>query len=31
VFPHLAAHAKPRADLHAILLTGIPSGVVPGF
>jgi hypothetical protein len=31
VFPHLAAYAKPRADLHAILLTGIPSGVVPGF
>jgi hypothetical protein len=31
VFPHLAAYAKPRADLAAILLTGIPSGVVPGF
>jgi hypothetical protein len=31
VFPHLAAYNKPRADLHAILLTGIPSGVVPGF
>jgi Domain of unknown function (DUF4331) len=31
VFPHLAAYAKPRADLLAILLTGIPSGVVPGF
>jgi uncharacterized protein DUF4331 len=31
VFPHLAAYSKPRADLHAILLTGIPSGVVPGF
>jgi hypothetical protein len=31
VFPHLAAYTKARADLHAILLTGIPSGVVPGF
>jgi hypothetical protein len=31
VFPHLAAYDKPRADLHAILLTGIPTGVVPGF
>jgi hypothetical protein len=31
VFPHLAAYNKPRMDLHAILLTGIPSGVVPGF
>jgi hypothetical protein len=31
VFPHLAAYSKPRADLHAILLTGIPKGVVPGF
>ena len=31
VFPNLAAYAKPRADLLAILLTGIPSGVVPGF
>ena len=31
VFPHLAAYSKPRADLQAILLTGIPSGVVPGF
>jgi hypothetical protein len=31
VFPHLAAYHKARADLHAILLTGIPSGVVPGF
>ena len=31
VFPHLAAYAKPRADLQAILLTGIPKGVVPGF
>ena len=34
VFPHLAAlvsSAKPRADLEAILLTGIPSGLIPGF
>jgi hypothetical protein len=31
VFPHLAAYHKPRADLNAILLTGIPAGVVPGF
>lgn len=33
-FPHLAdyvAAGKPRADLAAILLTGIPPGVVPGF
>lgn len=31
VFPNLAAYDKPRADLKAILLTGIPKGVVPGF
>jgi hypothetical protein len=34
VFPHLAAlvSAKTaRADLEAILLTGIPSGIIPGF
>jgi len=31
VFPHLAAYAKPRADLMAVLMTGIPSGVVPSF
>ena len=31
VFPNLAAYTKPRADLNAILLTGIPTGVVPGF
>ena len=34
VFPNLAAldtSGKPRADLVAILLTGIPAGVVPGF
>ncbi len=33
-FPNLAALAssgKPRADLEAVLLTGIPSGIVPGF
>jgi Domain of unknown function (DUF4331) len=29
-FPNLAAYKKPRADLVAILLTGIPNGVVPG-
>ena len=28
-FPNLAAYSKPRADLEAILLTGIPAGVVP--
>jgi Domain of unknown function (DUF4331) len=31
VFPHLAAYTKDRADLLAILLTGIPSGIVTGF
>jgi len=31
VFPHLAALSAPRADLVAILLTGLPSGIVPGF
>ncbi len=31
VFPNLAGYHKARADLHAVLLTGIPSGVVPGF
>ena len=31
VFPHLAAYSKPRADLQAILLTGIPAGIVPNF
>jgi len=31
VFPNLAGYKKPRADLAAVLLTGIPSGVVPGF
>jgi hypothetical protein len=34
VFPNLAAlnsSGKKRADLVAILLTGLPSGIVPGF
>lgn len=31
VFPNLAGYTKPRADLAAILLTGIPGGIVPGF
>jgi hypothetical protein len=31
VFPNLAALTKPRADLVAILLTGIPPGIVDGF
>ncbi len=31
MFPNLAAYNKPRADLNAILLTGIPKGIVPGF
>jgi len=34
VFPNLEAlvkSRKPRADLEAILLTGIPSGLIPGF
>ncbi|RYU09275.1 DUF4331 domain-containing protein [Nocardioides iriomotensis] len=31
VFPNLAKYTKPRADLHAVLLTGIPEGVVDGF
>jgi hypothetical protein len=34
VFPNLAAlvaSGKARADLEAILLTGIPSGLIPGF
>jgi hypothetical protein len=30
-FPNLAKYTKPRADLEAILLTGIPAGVVAGF
>jgi hypothetical protein len=31
VFPHLAALTAARADLVAILLTGIPSGLISGF
>jgi Domain of unknown function (DUF4331) len=31
VFPNLAKYTKPRADLLAILLTGIPAGVVAEF
>jgi hypothetical protein len=31
VFPHLAGLTKPRGDLVAILLTGIPGGLIPGF
>jgi hypothetical protein len=34
VFPNLEAlvkSGKPRADLEAILLTGIPAGIIPGF
>jgi hypothetical protein len=31
VFPHLAAYTATRVDLEAILLTGIPSGIIPGF
>jgi hypothetical protein len=31
VFPNLAAYAKPRADLVALLLTGFRPGLVPGF
>ncbi|MGH8972803.1 MAG: DUF4331 family protein, partial [Acidimicrobiia bacterium] len=31
VFPNLAAYTKARVDLVAILLTGFPAGIVPGF
>jgi hypothetical protein len=31
VFPHLAGLKSARADLVAILLTGIPTGIVDGF
>jgi hypothetical protein len=31
VFPNLAAYTKPRADLAAILTTGIPGGIVPNY
>ena len=30
-WPRWSASATPRADLEAILLTGIPSGIIPGF
>jgi hypothetical protein len=30
-FPTLAKLSSPRADLEAILLTGLPAGIVPGF
>jgi hypothetical protein len=30
-FPNLKALTADRADLEAILLTGIPSGIIPGF
>lgn len=30
-FPNLAAYKEDRADLHAILHTGIPEGIVDGF
>ena len=30
-FPHLEALTAPREDLVAILLTGLPGGIVPGF
>ena len=31
VFPNLAGLTAARADLVAILLTGLPAGIVPGF
>jgi hypothetical protein len=31
VFPNLAGLSAARADLVAILLTGLPAGIVPGF
>lgn len=31
VFPNLAKYTKARADLEAIILTGIPAGIIPGF
>ena len=31
VFPNLAAYSRNRDDLAAILSTGIPSGIIPGF
>jgi Domain of unknown function (DUF4331) len=31
LFSNLAAYKKPRADMVAIFLTGIPAGIIPGF
>jgi hypothetical protein len=31
VFPHLAVYKKPRVDMVAIFLTGIPVGIIPHF
>jgi hypothetical protein len=31
VFPNLGAYTNDRADLEAILLTGIPNGIIDGF
>ena len=31
VFPNLAAYSKPRSDMVAIFLTGIPTGIIGGF
>jgi hypothetical protein len=31
VFDNLAAYKKDRVDLEAVLLTGIPNGIIPGF
>jgi hypothetical protein len=31
VFPNLAKYKKARVDIEAILLTGIPGGIIPGF
>jgi len=31
VFPNLAGYSNPRADLQAILHTGIPNGIIGGF
>jgi hypothetical protein len=31
VFPNLAAYTNDRADLEAILVTGIPNGIIGGF
>ena len=31
VFTNLAGYTKPRADLDAILMTGIPAGIIAGF